>query len=237
MNIRGILFDKDGTLIDFEQTWMPAYHAALDFLCNPLPDPDLKNRCLVASGYDIDRGCTVPNSPLAVEGSDDIAMIWLETAGLSSDKGTIDRLVQIMEEYSADHPVPLFDVEALFKRLVDRNLTLGVATMDAEWVARRSMDKLSAAEHIQFYAGYDSGFGRKPGPGMAQKFCADTKLQPDQIIVIGDNLHDLHMSINAGAALSVGVCSGVANRDDFADVADHVIEDATEIEDLLDQLN
>ena len=237
MTIRGILFDKDGTLIDFDQTWMPAYHAALEDLCRPLSEPNVKNRCLVASGYDIDRGCTVPNSALAVEGSDDIAMIWLKAAGQPSEKAAIDRLVQIMEDYSADHPVPLFDVATLFKRLTDRHLKLGIATMDAEWVARRSMDKLSAAEHIQFYAGYDSGFGRKPGPGMVQKYCADTNLQPDQIIVVGDNLHDLHMSISAGAALSVGVCSGVANRDDLADVANYVIEDATEIEDLLDQLN
>jgi phosphoglycolate phosphatase len=237
LTIRGILFDKDGTLIDFDQTWMPAYHAALDDLCDPLSDPDIKNKCLVASGYDIDRGCTVPNSALAVEGSDDIAMIWLEAAGQPSEEAAVNRLVKIMEQYSADHPVPLFDVASLFKRLVGRNLTLGVATMDAEWVARRSMDKLSASAHIQFYAGYDSGFGRKPGPGMVHKFCDNTKLQPDQIIVVGDNLHDLHMSISAGAALAVGVCSGVASRDDLAGVANHVIEDAREIEGLLEQLN
>ncbi len=34
MPIRAILFDKDGTLIDFQRTWGPATHVVLSQLCD-----------------------------------------------------------------------------------------------------------------------------------------------------------------------------------------------------------
>jgi phosphoglycolate phosphatase len=235
VDIKGILFDKDGTLVDFDRTWIPAYHKALDELCDTHPDPNLKIRCLQATGYDAENDCIVPNSPLAVEGSDDVAAMWLEVAGEAPKKNTVDRLVSIMETAAADAPSALFDVAALFDRLSDRGMILGIATMDAEWVARRSLAHFKADGHTRFYAGYDSGYGRKPDPGMVLAFSEQKELLPSQIMVVGDNLHDLHMGINAGAGLSVGVCSGVANRVDLADVADYVVEDATGIEALLDR--
>ena len=34
MPIRAILFDKDGTLVDFQRTWGPATHTVLSRLCD-----------------------------------------------------------------------------------------------------------------------------------------------------------------------------------------------------------
>src|SRR6185295_4963914 len=34
MPIRAILFDKDGTLVDFQRTWGPATHTVMTKLCN-----------------------------------------------------------------------------------------------------------------------------------------------------------------------------------------------------------
>ena len=227
--IRGILFDKDGTLVDFDLTWIPAYFKALDVFCLDQPDDDLRQRCLTAAGYDLTNNCTIPNSPLAVEGADDIAAIWLQVAGQPNHADRIAGLVAIMEQAAADSPAPLFDVAALFADLAARDLVLGIATMDAEWVARRTLEHLQAAEHVTYYAGYDSGFGRKPGPGMVSRFCDDSGLRPEQVMVVGDNLHDLHMARAAGAGLAVGVCSGVATAPDLASDADHVIADAREV--------
>ena len=139
-----------------------------------------------------------------------------------------------METYAAARPEPIFDIAALFDDLAGRDLHLGVATMDGEWVARASLAALHADHEVSFFAGWDSGHGKKPEPGMALAFCAASRLEPAEIMVIGDSLHDLHMGRNAGAGMIVGVRSGVGRQEDLAPHADHMLDNATQIDTLLD---
>jgi len=233
MKIRGILFDKDGTLINFQRTWMPAYRAGLELLSVWADDPDLSDRCLVDTGFDFDSGTVRADSPLACNANDDIAEQWLSLSGLPGNPEARKDLVATMETWAATKPVPIFDVAALFDDLAGRDLHLGVATMDGEWVARASLGALHADHEVSFIAGWDSGHGKKPDPGMALAFCEATGLAPGEIIVVGDSLHDLHMGRNAGAGMNVGVRSGVGGGAGLTDIADHMLDDATQIQSLL----
>ncbi len=233
MKIRGILFDKDGTLIDFQRTWMPAYRAALETLCTITNDPSIGERCLAESGFDATSGTVRPNSPLASHANDDIAEQWLSLAGMPGNTQARTHIVSVMETYAATKPAPIFDIAALFEDLAGRDLLIGVATMDGEWVARSSLSTLHADPWVSFIAGWDSGHGKKPDPGMALAFCRETGLEPGEIIVVGDSLHDLHMGRNAGAGMVVGVRSGVGRHEDLAADADHMLDDATQIVTLL----
>lgn len=233
LKIRGILFDKDGTLIDFQRTWMPAYRAALETLCTITDDPTIADRCLADSGFDAISGEVRANSPLACHANDDIAEQWLGLAGLPGNTEARTHIVGVMETYAATKPAPIFDVAALFEDLAGRDLHIGVATMDGEWVARASLSALHADHEVAFIAGWDSGHGKKPAPGMALAFCQATGLEPGEIVVVGDSLHDLHMGRNAEAGMVVGVRSGVARHEDLAADADHMLDDASQIGTLL----
>ena len=79
-----------------------------------------------------------------------------------------------------------------------------------------------------------SGHGVKPGPGMVHGFLAATGLAAGEIMVVGDNHHDMEMGRSAGAGTVVGVLTGTSEHDDLQPHADHVIDDVTQIESLLD---
>ena len=102
-------------------------------------------------------------------------------------------------------------------------LRLGVATNDSERSARRHIAALGLEEAIEFVAGYDSGHGGKPEPGMVLAFARHLGVAPERIAMVGDSRYDLEAGRAAGA-LTVAVLTGPANRDELAPHADYVVD-------------
>ena len=71
---------------------------------------------------------------------------------------------------------------------------------------------------------------------MVLGFCKATGLSPEQVAVVGDNNHDLHMGHNAGAGLKVAVLTGTGSPASLADASDHCLNDITELETVLPAL-
>lgn len=234
MNIRGILFDKDGTLVDFFRTWIPAYRAAMDLIAADFPEPGLCDRLWRSGGYDPDSGSLDPTSILASGTTLEICELWAKESGADDGPALAVRLHRAMDDHASRFPVPVGEgLDALFERLVKRGYQLGIATMDSEYVARATADALAIPDHLSFLAGYDSGYGGKPEPGMVRGFCVATNLDPAAVMVVGDTDRDMKMARAAGAGAAVGVLTGATPREGLMADADHVIENVLEIESLL----
>ncbi|WP_319633563.1 HAD family hydrolase [Pelagibius marinus] len=233
MKIEGILFDKDGTLLDYDATWAPLNKlAALEAAGG---DAALAERLLQAGGYDPATDSHAPNSLLVSASNDVIAGSWAEMLGADPAHLT-DRITAIFEASSAATAVAVPGMEAVLAALKGRGLALGVATNDSEDSAYASLEPFGVVEHFTYVAGFDSGHGSKPGPGMVAGFCEATGLAPDAVAVVGDSHHDMEMGRSAGAGLLVGVLTGTGGRDDLAPHAHHVLDSILELEALLDAL-
>jgi phosphoglycolate phosphatase len=231
--IKGVLFDKDGTLVDFYATWMPAYRSAAATISRDAGRPELADRLLEIGGYDRDSGRCDPGLPLGSGSNEDIARLWAKECGLEDATPVERRLEQMFAREVAASAVPVGDLVSLFARLVERGLHLGVATMDNESLARHTVSVLAIGSYLSFVCGYDSGFGMKPGPGMVEAFCVRLSLQPVEVLVVGDTLHDLHMGRAAGAGLVVGVLSGTGSRELLEPHCDHVLENVLALETVI----
>lgn len=231
--IRAILFDKDGTLIDFHGTWMPAYRAVTAWLAATAGQPDLAGDLLLAGGYDPETGRAPGDSVLAAGSTRALTDLWRRFPAVAAVPDMAARVESRLLVHVTANPAPTADLPALFDRLCADGLALGIATMDSTDSACRTAARLGIADRLAFVTGYDGGHGEKPGPGMVHGFCAAVGVPAAAVLVIGDTLHDLAMARAAGAGLAVGVLTGAGTADRLDAAADHVVDSIAALPDLL----
>ena len=229
----GVLFDKDGTLIDFHLTWGPAVYAVIHTLA--AGDPALVKAQAEALEFSIDSKRFLDSSPLLAGSTADYGQRWAEALRRSD----LDALKSEIDALSASESLraltPIAEPLAVFSTLSAMGLRLGVATNDSEGSARHQIEALRVAPYVEFVAGYDSGHGWKPDPGMVLAFAEFLRAPPSRIVVVGDSAHDLAAAKAAGA-LAVAVLSGPADHAALEPSADFVIEHIGGLPDLLERL-
>ena len=228
--IAGILFDKDGTLLDFDASWGPVNRMVALMAADG--DQALADRLLAACGMHPVSGDIVPDSLFASGNTREIAEGMIVAGSPLSLSDLVPRIDDCFAE-AAQLSVPITELQPLFARLHGRGLRLGIASSDNERSIRVAADRFGITQYVDFVAGYDSGHGAKPEAGMVLGFCAATGLSPAQVAVVGDNNHDLHMGQNAGAGLKIGVLSGTGSRETLTPASDMVLSDITELEAVL----
>jgi phosphoglycolate phosphatase len=233
MPIAAILFDKDGTLIDFDGTWGPATYAVMRALAKG--DEAAMARQAAALHFSLETRRFLMTSPLIAGSSASYGSLWGEALGRSD----LDALRREIDELTAVESLkaltPIGRPSDVLTSLKARGLRLGLATNDSEVSARRQVAALGLGDHLDFIAGYDSGHGGKPAPGMALAFARQIGVSTAEIAMVGDTLHDLRAARAAGA-LAVAVLTGPAEIEDLANEADHVLDDIGGLVDLVDRL-
>ena len=224
-SIKGLLFDKDGTLFDFNATWGSWVAHFFETLTG---DRESASRLGAKLGFDLERQRFDVGSVIVAGTPEDIAQgIWEHFPDRSKED-----LIAIMND--AAKSAPQAEVTPLRPFLSDlkRSYKLGVATNDAETPARAHLDQANITDLFDFIAGYDSGFGGKPEPGMQHAFCETLGLAPEQVAMVGDSTHDLIAGRKAGM-MTIGVLTGLAPKDALAPHADVVLPSIKAVPDWL----
>jgi len=224
--IRGLLFDKDGTLIDFNATWSVVMDRLLDELA---PDAETRTPMGQAAGYDPETRRFMPGSAIAAGTVEDTVRLWAAFRPDLELGYMIERSEAIAAETVAGGAlVPVHEnIAEIMADLAAAGYRLGVATNDSEAAARQHLEAAGILDAFEFISGADSGHGAKPGPGMLLGFARATGLDPLEIAMIGDSMHDIVSAEQAG--MRIGVLTGPALRADLEHAADIVLESIAEL--------
>lgn len=223
-DIRAVLFDKDGTLFGYEATWAAWCERVLGELADG--QADVMRDMALASGYDWDSRTFRPGSMIVNGAVDQIIALWHSKVPHHSP----DHINQVSLKHLDDLPnVPVCDLAGVLGRLRGSGRALGIATNDYESSARSQLKQAGADGFFGFVAGFDSGHGAKPDPGMILAFCRLLGLPASAVAMVGDSTHDLNAGRAAGVGMNIAVLSGPAGRTDLAPYADIVLADISEL--------
>jgi len=216
--IRGILFDKDGTIVDYWRTWLPVNRAAALHAAGG--DAGLAAELLRLGGQDPETDRITPGAPLAAGDLMDIARAFAAHPDVAAASELVAGLERVFVAGAAAHAALIDGAHATIEELHRRGFRLGIATNDCAAGIEASLAQHDILGCFDFAAGCDSGYGAKPEPGMALAFCEAVSLAPTEVAVVGDAVLDLAMGRAAGVGLTVGVLSGTSGHEDLAALAD-----------------
>jgi phosphoglycolate phosphatase len=225
-SVKAILFDKDGTLFDFQRSWSPWATAVIDRLAQD--DAQVAQAVADVLGFDIAQGHFSADG-FAVSSTPDeqIERLLPIFPNLSGD----EILSRMMSKMDVAVPVPVRDLDKALQVFQARQIKMGVVTNDFEQVGRDHLHHAGVQDAFDVVIGFDSGFGGKPAPDGCIAAALALGVDPAQTVMVGDSLHDLTAGRAAGMR-TIGVLTGTASRADLAPWADSVVLDVSEIADF-----
>ncbi len=213
--IEAIIFDKDGTLFGFQDTWRVWARAVLDELTQTEAE---MGAAATAIGFDLAADAFRADSVVIAGTAADITRVLTPILPKRPD------IHDVLDRVACDTPqAPVPGLHATLE-ILSKTHVLGLMTNDSEAPARAHLAQVGIAERFSFVAGYDSGYGAKPDPGPLLAFSEAVGVAPERTIMVGDSRHDLAAGRAAGMG-TVGVLTGVAKAEDLTDLADVILAD------------
>lgn len=226
-----LVFDKDGTLIEFHLMW----GRWVDELASRLERAsglELRERLYPLLGVDRTTGLVHAHGLLAATPMSrirDVVQADVSAAGAVPD----DAAAAVTAAWHAPDPVglahPVTNLPALLDRLRPTVGTFAVATSDDRDPTERTLAALGISDRFAALVCADDGIRTKPSPDPVLHLCRALGVPPDRTAVVGDSPADLLMGRGAGAARSIAVLTGVGDRESLEPYADAVIGSIAEL--------
>jgi phosphoglycolate phosphatase len=222
-----VVFDKDGTLIDFQMMW-GSWTEQFAWRLEMASKQPLREALFDALGYDYIRRrvhsggalCCTPMRHLRQLGEN-----VLKESALKLSQKEAEELVSAI--WQMPDPVgaarPLADLPRLFSTLRSMNMKIAVCTTDDHDAAENTLKALNVRHLVDVIVGGDDPIPAKPSPEQLYHICYQCGVAPHDTIMVGDTSTDMKLGQAAGAGLSVGVLDGASSIPDLAQYADVLV--------------
>ena len=226
-----VVFDKDGTLLDFHAMWggwARKMGQRLEGAARRPVAPDV----WAAIGFDPASGRIAPRGPLAESTMAGLAELVAAVVRRWCPNVAAARRVVETAWFEPD-PVatatPLADLSALFGALRRSGRRVAIATNDDRAPTQATLGALGVTGQVDALVCADDGLAVKPAPDALLALCARLRVVPAATAMVGDLPVDLAMGRAAGAGRVVGVTSGLATAEELAPLADAVLGSVAEL--------
>ena len=244
-DIEAVVFDKDGTLIDFHRLWGQRARTAVDALVTRVRGSAALRQALYQGiGYDPLTNWPAGGGPLAITTNaklNTVATTVLYQHGLNwpeAERYVEESFASCMSAPPERETIrPLGNLETLFRTLHHHGLRLALATSDEGHITGAILDMLGWTEVFTLCVHGDDPRPDKPAPDGLWHIASSLELAPRQLMMVGDTGSDMLFATAAGAGCRVGVLSGAGQRADLEDHADVILDSVLDLLDALEGNN
>ncbi|MBM7647064.1 phosphoglycolate phosphatase [Scopulibacillus daqui] len=230
-DIDGILFDKDGTLLDFASLWVECGRQIMIQIEKKTNFNIDKMAIAESIGLFLENHSWDPKGPLAIGTSNDLIAILaheLYKIGTAwNDAVTIatESYVEAGKDINWRqrlNPTPY--LIPFLERASKASIKMGVVTADNTEQAIKHLNVLGISKYFDTIVGDDLVNRGKPYSDMVDLACKELNIEPGKAIMIGDSNGDMKLAKNSDMLASVGIIPDKIRSYDHLQDADHIIK-------------
>lgn len=238
MKYKAIIFDKDGTVLNFEALWVRISELAVTEILTKLNMP-LSLLADVLTAFGVEEGIARIDGILCWGTYHDMSEAMHRTLAANGCPLSREELHEVMVEsyhrYIREGDIlPICpNLREIFLSLREKGLRLFLVTSDDMTGALRCLEALGVRDLFEAVYAHDGITPHKPSPDLFRLVCEQNGLSPSDLVMVGDSMVDIRFAKNGGC-LAVGVGHDERNRAILqAGGADLVLPDISYLEDAL----
>jgi phosphoglycolate phosphatase-like HAD superfamily hydrolase len=245
--ISALVFDKDGTLVDFNRLWSHKIELWLDALveksiaamASPRPVASLQAAFESTLGYDRRQRVVVPDSPLAVASLPRLYGVAMTVMYQNSVPWHVAETLSEQLWRETNHTIHPAHVKAVgkvaeaFEYFYKAGLGLGVITSDDRSSTLQTLPLLKIEQFVESIVCGDDPLPNKPAPDGLFLAAETLRTKPEHMIMVGDTVSDMVCGRAAGVAACIGVRGGAGDEAAVKAAADLMIDQIDDLVPLL----
>ncbi len=230
-DLEGILFDKDGTLVELHLLWSHWFEQIWNAIIQKQPRITCDREQVAESiGLDLKKSFISATGPLAIGTMEDITIIVAHH--LYEDRLPWNSAVQTVRNCMSEvHSTikweqslkPILGLTEFLKKARESGVRMGVVTSDDTDIAVKHLEILQLDHYFHSIIGSEQIDLPKPYPEIGIKSCEEMKIDPKKIVVFGDTNSDMLLGKKLNALASIGVIDDSNVDRSYLSDADHVI--------------
>lgn len=235
-NVKAVIFDKDGTLMDLYCYWSHMVDYRVEFARKKLNfGSSQKEKVMYAMGVDLARKKLRSCGPVGLKKREVVLQAMADAlaqegfpamqelcrqAFIEADTISQGRLSEIIR--------PIKGMHELISALHKKGVIIAIATTDKTRRAVLAAEFLGIADKVKMIVGEDMVSNYKPHPEMIELILDKVSVGKENAVMVGDAISDIEMGVNAGVA-AIGVCSGLTPREELSAKTNFIVEDISGI--------
>ncbi len=233
-DIKAVVLDKDGTIVDFDIAWRSRLARSIRAVTAAASgDEELEqalHRALGSAGANQE---ILPDGPfVSAKLADKAVMVAtvLYQQGMSWHEAQTIAQKQFLSDLTSPpqpHDVEgIGDVVARLRMLKSVGVYIGIATNDERSATLAGLKHLGVSKFVDcLVCNGDFDLAAKPSPDGLVHIARSLGVLPSELAMVGDSVADMLAGKAAGAGITVGVLSGPSTREQLADFADVIVAD------------